>query len=202
MQAAQGEVTLLLREMAKGNPDAAPQLFPIIYSELRRRAANYMRHERKDHTLQPTALVHEAYLRLVNQHQVNWQSRAHFFAVASQVMRRILIDQARSRLRSKRGGDQHKVSVDDVSLASRQESSELLAIDEALLRLAKLDDRQGKVVELRFFGGLSVIATAEVLGISPKTVKRDWSHAKAWLYGELKENCGHAGQKGRGKIAI
>ena len=202
MQAAQGEVTLLLREMAKGNPDAAPQLFPIIYSELRRRAANYMRHERKDHTLQPTALVHEAYIRLVNQHQVNWQSRAHFFAVASQVMRRILIDQARSRLRSKRGGDQHRVSVDDVSLPSNEASSELLAMNEALLRLAKVDDRQSKVVELRFFGGLSVPATAEVLGISTKTVKRDWSHAKAWLYGELKENRSHARQTGRRKIAI
>ena len=161
-----------------------------------------MRHERKDHTLQPTALVHEAYLKLVNQHQVNWQSRAHFFAVASQVMRRILIDQARSRLRSKRGGNQHKVSVDDVSLASRQESSELLALNEALLRLAKIDVRQSKVVELRFFGGLSVRATAEVLGISTKTVKRDWSHAKAWLYGELKEDPGHARQVGRRKIAV
>ena len=191
MQAAQGEVTLLLREMAKGNPDAASQLFPIIYSELRRRAANYMRHERKDHTLQPTALVHEAYLKLVNQHQVNWQSRAHFFAVASQVMRRILIDQARSRLRSKRGGNQHKVSVDDVSLASRQESSELLALNEALLRLAKIDVRQSKVVELRFFGGMTVEETAEALGISPITVKRDWSMAKAWLYGELSKRTGH-----------
>jgi RNA polymerase sigma-70 factor (ECF subfamily) len=160
-----------------------------------------MRHERKDHTLQPTALVHEAYLKLVNQHQVNWQSRAHFFAIASQVMRRILIDQARSRLRSKRGGDQHRISVDDESLASYQESSELLALHEALLRLEELDYRQAKVVELRFFGGLSVVATAQVLGISPKTVKRDWTHAKVWLYGELKEGRSHAGQTGIRKIA-
>jgi RNA polymerase sigma-70 factor, ECF subfamily len=202
MEAAQGEVTLLLREMAKGNPDAAPQLFPIIYSELRRRAANYMRRERKDHTLQPTALVHEAYLKLVKQHQVNWQSRDHFFAVAAQVMRRILIDQARSRLRSKRGGDQRKVSVDDVALASHQDSIELLALNEALLRLEKLDPRQAKVVELRYFGGLNIEATARVLGISAKTVKRDWTHAKAWLYGELKESRSHAGQMGTRKIAV
>src|SRR6476646_1674021 len=202
MEAAQGEVTLLLRELAKGNPDAAPQLFPIIYSALRRRAANYMRHERKDHTLPPHALVHEADRKLFNQHQVNGQSRDHFFAVAAQVMRRILIDQARSRLRSKRGGDQHKVSIDDVSIGLHQDSVEVLALNEALLRLEALDPRQAKVVELRYFAGLSIDATARVLGVSAKTVKRDWTHAKAWLYGELKESRSHAGQTGRRKIAV
>ena len=203
MEATQGEVTLLLREMAKGNPDAAPQLFPLIYSELRRLAGNYMRRERKEHTLQPTALVHEAYLKLVNEHQVNWQSRVHFFAVAAQVMRRILIDHARRRLRSKRGGEQHRVPVDEVFLISAEQSAEVLAVHESLLRLAKLDARQSRVVELRFFAGLSVAATAEVLGVSPKTVKRDWNHAKAWLFGELKEGRGHdAGEMGERKIAI
>jgi len=199
VEAAQGEVTLLLREMAKGNPDAPAQLFPLIYAELRRRAANYMRRERKDHTLQPTALVHEAYLRLVNEHLVNWQSRLHFFAVAAQVMRRILIDHARRRLRSKRGGERRRVSADDVFLFSEEQSIEVLAVHEALLRLAKLDVRQSRVVELRYFGGLSVEEVAAVLGVSPKTVKRDWTHAKAWLFGELRESHGHDTGQTRGR---
>ena len=192
VEAAQGEVTLLLREMAKGNPDAPAQLFPLIYAELRRRAANYMRRERKDHTLQPTALVNEAYLRLVNEHQVNWQSRIHFFAVAAQVMRRILIDHARKRLRSKRGGEQQRVPADEKFLFSKEQSVEVLAVHEALLRLAKVDVRQSQVVELRYFGGLSIEETAEVLGVSQKTVKRDWNHAKAWLFAELSEGRRHA----------
>jgi RNA polymerase sigma-70 factor (ECF subfamily) len=192
VEAAQGEVTLLLREMAKGNPDAPAQLFPLIYAELRRRAANYMRRERKDHTLQPTALVNEAYLRLVNEHQVNWQSRIHFFAVAAQVMRRILIDHARKRLRSKRGGERQRVPADERFLFSKEQSVEVLAVHEALLRLAKVDARQSQIVELRYFGGLSIEETAEVLGVSQKTVKRDWNHAKAWLFAELREGSRHA----------
>jgi RNA polymerase sigma factor (TIGR02999 family) len=149
-----------------------------------------MRRDRTDHTLQATALVHEAYLKLVEQRSANWQSRAHFFGVAAQVMRRILIDHARGHLRQKRGGEFEKVVLDEGLVSSPEQSAELLAVDEALERLAKLDERQARVVELRFFGGLSVEEAAAVLGISPKTVKRDWSMAKAWLHAELKEHHG------------
>jgi RNA polymerase sigma factor (TIGR02999 family) len=140
--------------------------------------------------LQATALVHEAYLKLVEQRSANWKSRAHFFGVAAQVMRRILIDHARGHLRQKRGGDFEKVVLDEGLVFSPQQSAELLAVDEALERLAKLDERQARIVEMRFFGGLSVEEAAAVLGISPKTVKRDWSMAKAWLHAELKEHHG------------
>src|SRR5262249_1120927 len=163
---------------------------PVVYGELRRLAGSYMRRERQDHTLQATALVHEAYLKLVEQRSVNWQSRAHFFGVAAQLMRRILIDHARGHLRQKRGGEQKKLSLDQAYIFSEQQSAELLAVDEALERLSKLDPRQARVVELRFFGGLSVEEAAEVLGVSPKTVKRDWSVAKTWLYADLKARHG------------
>jgi RNA polymerase sigma-70 factor, ECF subfamily len=157
---------------------------------LRRLAGGYMRRERTDHTLQATALVHEAYLKLVEQRSVNWQSRAHFFGVAAQLMRRILIDHARGHKRDKRGGEQKKVSLDDVFVFSEQQADELLAVDDSLNRLAAIDPRQARVVELRFFGGLSVEEAAEVLAVSPKTIKRDWSVAKAWLYADLKERHG------------
>ena len=185
METEQGEVTLLLRQMAKGSPGAADQLFPLIYRELRRLAGNYMRRERKEHTLQPTALVHEAYLKLVNQQQVNWQNRGQFIGLAAQMMRRILVDHARRRLRSKRGGEYIRIPADDVFLISPEQSAEVLAVHEALSRLAKLDARQSRVVELRFFGGLSIADTSEVMGISPATVSREWTSARAWLHREI-----------------
>jgi RNA polymerase sigma factor (TIGR02999 family) len=184
------EVTLLLSALSSGDEQAGEKLIPLVYDELRRLARSYMRRERTDHTLQATALVHEAYLKLVEQRSTNWQSRAHFFGVAAQVMRRILIDHARGHLRQKRGGEYEKVVLDEGLIFSPEQSAELLAVDEALKRLARRDERQARVVELRFFGGLSVEEAAAVLGISPKTVKRDWSVAKAWLYAELKEHHG------------
>ncbi len=150
-----------------------------------------MRRERVDHTLQTTALVHEAYLKLVEQTPASWQNRAHFFAIAAQVMRHILIDHARGHAREKRGGGQPVIQFDEGLVFSPEQSSELLEVDAALQRLTELDPRQGKIVELRFFGGLTVDETAAVLGISPKTVKRDWSVAKAWLHGELKQSHGN-----------
>jgi RNA polymerase sigma factor (TIGR02999 family) len=144
-----------------------------------------MRGERNEHTLQATALVHEAYLKLVEQRSTDWQSRAHFFGIAAQLMRRILIDHARGHLRGKRGGGQRPVPLDEALVFSPEESEEFVRLDEALDRLAKFDPRQAKIVELRYFGGLTVEETADLLGISPKTVKRDWSVAKAWLHGEL-----------------
>jgi RNA polymerase sigma-70 factor, ECF subfamily len=184
------EVTLLLSALSRGDEDAGAKLIPVVYDELRRLAGGYMRRERADHTLQATALVHEAFLKLVEQQSVNWQSRAHFFGVAAQLMRRILIDHARGHLRQKRGGEHKKVSLNDALIFSPEQSAELIAVDESLQRLAKLDERQARVVELRFFGGLSVEEAAAVLGISAKTVKRDWSVARAWLYADLKEHAG------------
>lgn len=184
------DVTLLLSALTRGEDGAASKLVPVVYDELRRLAASYMRRERVDHTLQATALVNEAYLKLVEQRSVNWQSRAHFFGVAAQLMRRILIDHARGHRREKRGGEQKKVSLDEAFVFAEQRADELLAVDDSLNLLAKRDPRQARVVELRFFGGLSVEEAAEVLGVSPKTVKRDWSIAKAWLYADLKERYG------------
>jgi RNA polymerase sigma-70 factor (ECF subfamily) len=191
------EVTILLAEVAKGNREAASKLVPLVYKEMRRLAGRYMRRERTNHTLQATALVHEAYLKLVEQRSVNWRSRAHFFGVAAQVMRHILIDHARGRLRAKRGGAKEAVALDEAFVFSEEKSAELLAVDEAMQGLAKLDPRQSKVVEMRFFGGLTVEETAEALGISPITVKRDWSLARAWLYGELERQGYHARDLGK-----
>jgi RNA polymerase sigma-70 factor (ECF subfamily) len=184
------DVTLLLSALTRGEEQAASKLIPLVYDELRRLAASYMRRERGDHTLQATALVNEAYLKLVEQRSVDWQSRAHFFGIAAQLMRRILIDHARGHLRQKRGGEQQIVSLDEVFVISQQQSDELVALDDSLERLAKIDPRQAKVVELRFFGGLTVEEAANVLGVSPKTVKREWSVAKAWLYADLKDRYG------------
>ena len=184
------EVTLLLSALTRGEDGAASKLVPVVYDELRRLAGSYMRRERVDHTLQATALVHEAYMKLVEQRSVNWQSRAHFFGIAAQLMRRILIDHARGHTREKRGGDHQKVSLDEAFVFVEQRADELLAVDDSLNLLAKIDPRQARIVELRFFGGLSVEEAAEVLGVSPKTVKRDWSVAKAWLYADLKERYG------------
>jgi RNA polymerase sigma factor (TIGR02999 family) len=184
------DVTILLAELTKGNKEAASKLIPMVYDELRRLADGYMRRERGDHTLQATALVHEAYLKLVEQRSVDWRSRAHFFGIAAQVMRRILVDHARGHLRGKRGAGLQEVPLDDALVFAPEQSLELVKLDEALERLTKLDPRQGKIVELRFFGGLTVEQTADLLEISPKTVKRDWSVAKAWLHSEVRHTDG------------
>jgi RNA polymerase sigma-70 factor, ECF subfamily len=188
MNTNQADVTLLLSELNQGNQEAAAKLIPLVYDELKRLARSYMRRERKDHTLQTTALVHEAYLKIVRQRAPNWQGRSHFLGIAAQLMRRILIDHARGYLREKRGGAQVILPLNEALAFSPEHSGDLLKLDEALRRLTVLDPRQGQVVELRFFGGLSVEETAEYLNVSPKTVKRDWAVAKAWLYGELRND--------------
>ena len=181
------DVTRLLREWGQGDANVASELFPIVYAELRRLARRYMRHERPDHTLQSTALIHEAYLRLVNQKGAEWQNRTQFFAVAAQMMRRILVDYARSRAYQKRGGALTNVPVDVEQniLIAPERGPELVALDLALERLAAFDARKAKVVELRYFGGLESQEIADVLGISAVTVTRDWKIAKAWLRQEL-----------------
>ena len=179
------DVTQLLEDLSAGKEHALDDLMPLVYRELRRQAAGYLRRERQNHTLQPTALVNEAFLKLVQQRNVRWQNRAHFFGVASQAMRRILVDHARTHRREKRGGDAAKVTLDDAVIGAQSRSIDLLALDEALERLGQLDERQVRVVELRFFGGLSVEETAEALRISPATVKREWSMARAWLHSQL-----------------
>jgi RNA polymerase sigma factor (TIGR02999 family) len=194
MDPARGDVTLLLAEWANGNEDAAPKLIPLVYSELRRLARFYMRQERTGHTLQTSALVNEVYLRLVEQPSANWQSRAHFFAIAAQLMRRILVDYARRHKRQKRGGGQKIVPLDQALVFSPEQSSAFLELHGSLERLAEFDPRQSRIVELRFFVGLTVEETAEVLGISPKTVKRDWQVARAWLYREMRRVDGTRGR--------
>jgi RNA polymerase sigma-70 factor (ECF subfamily) len=162
-------------------------LMPLVYDELRQQAAGRLRREREGHTLQTTALIHEAYIKLIDQSDVRWQNRAHFFAIASQAMRRILIDHARTRQREKRGGANEDIPLDAfvLDVAGPEKSMDLVALDEALTRLAGYDERQARIVELRYFGGLEIEETAEVLGVSPATVRRDWSFAKAWLKNEL-----------------
>ena len=171
--------------MHAGNKEAEDRLIPLVYAELRRLASHYLRGERSDHTLQPTALVHEAYLRLTRMQEVDWQSRAHFFATAATVMRRILVDHARAQRAEKREGFREAVSLDGALVVSTGRSADLIALDEALDRLSKIDARRSRIVELRFFGGLSEEETAQALGISARTVKRDWRVAKAWLYNEV-----------------
>lgn len=180
-----GEVTNLLLELKHGHKDAEARLIPLVYKELRRIAALYLRKEARQHSLQPTALVHEAYLRLTNVQEIDWQSRSHFFAVSATLMRRILVDHARANRAKKRGDGQEVISFDDAFFATPERAPEVLALDEALDRLAKLDMRQSKIVELRFFAGMNEEETGHVLGISARTVKRDWRIAKAWLYKEL-----------------
>src|ERR1700685_293934 len=180
-----GEVTQLLIDLRAGNQDAEAKLIPLVYAELRRLAAHYLRGERVDHTLQPTALVHEAYLRLTKLHEVDWQSRSHFFATAATVMRRILVDHARAPQAGQREALHNAVSLEDALVVSPERSTELIALDEALNKLAQLDARRSRIVELRFFGGLSEEEIGTVLGISARTVKRDWRIAKAWLFDEL-----------------
>ena len=175
----------MLIDWSNGDQSALDQLMPLVYDELRRLARHYMIRERPGHLLQTTALVHEAYLRLIDQTQVHWQNRAHFFAIAAQMMRRILVDHARGQLYAKRGGGARRISLDHVSVVSEERAADVIALDDVLNGLAEIDPQQSRVVELRFFGGLTVEETAEVLGLSPATVKREWSAAKAWLQQEL-----------------
>jgi len=184
MGAAPGDITLLLSRVAAGDRDAEAKLIPIVYGELRRLAAYYMRQERADHTLQATALVHEAFLKLFERGEGTWENRRHFFAMASQAMRRILVDHAR-RHNLKRGAGFQHVALEDTAIVAGQRETDFVRLDDALRALGEVDGRKAQVVELRFFGGLSVEETAEVLKVSPVTVLRDWSTAKAWLYREL-----------------
>jgi RNA polymerase sigma factor (TIGR02999 family) len=184
---SQNQVTQLLLDWGNGDKAALDKLVPVVYQELRRLAAYYMRRERPGHTLQTSALVNEAYMRLVDYSQMRWQSRAHFFAVAAQAMRRILVEHARKRHFAKRGGGAVKVSFDEAAIVSQEQASDLVALDDALTSLEAMDQRKARIVELRYIGGLNIEETAEVLAISPATVQREWRAAKAWLYREIKE---------------
>ena len=182
------EVTQLLIQWSNGDKAALDKLMPLIYEELRQLARHYMNRERAGHTLQTTALVNEAYLRLINRKQVHWQNRAHFFAIAAHLMRSILVDHARSHAYAKRGGGARKIALDEALAVSQQRAADVVALDDALKRLAEIDPQQSRIVEMKFFGGLTIEETAEVLGLSPATIKREWSTAKAWLYHELNRN--------------
>jgi len=175
------DVTQLLVAWGNGDENARDQLMPLVYTELHRLAHRHIKKERPGHTLQTSALVNEAFVRLVDQRDVNWQSRAHFFGIAAQMMRRILVDYARSRGYAKRGGNAQRVSLNEEMMITLQRSADVISVDEALTELATIDERKSRVVELKFFGGLSIEETAEVLGVSPGTVMRDWTLAKAWL---------------------
>ena len=186
MPAPSKEITQLLVDWGQGDQQALNRLMPIVYDELHRLAGRYLRRERPDHTLQSTALVHEAYMKLVDQKRVSWKNRTQFFGVAAQLIRRILVDHARRHGAAKRG-PAYKLSLDDAIAEAEQPNTDLVALDDALTRLANIDPQQSRIVELRFFGGLSIDETAEALGISPSTVKRDWNMARAWLYREIAE---------------
>ena len=185
MASSTGEITSLLAAIRSGDPSAEANLVVLVYDEFRALARRYMRRERPDHTLQPTALVHEAYLRLMHDYPADWQSRAHFFAAASIVMRRILVDHARQRAAAKRPGGKRRVELDDFMVSASPRIEQLLILDEALDRLAGWDRRQARLVEMLYFGGLTEQEAAEVLGVSVRTVKRDWSAARAWLQAQL-----------------
>jgi RNA polymerase sigma factor (TIGR02999 family) len=179
------QITQLLIEWGKGDTSAFEELMPLVYGELRRLAGIYMRHQKPGHTLQPTELVNEAYIRLIDSSRVNWQSRNHFFAISAQLMRRVLVDSARRRNSNKRGGGRLQVTLGDAADIRSGKETDMAALDDALNELARLDERQSKIIELRYFGGLTEEQTAETLGISTRTVRRDWSLARAWLYREL-----------------
>jgi len=189
------DVTQLLLEWSNGDQSALDKLVPVVDRELRRLAHHYMSRERAGHTLQTTALVNEAFVRLVNRKSVQWQNRAHFFGIAAQLMRTILVDHARSHACAKRGGGAGKLELDEALAVSQQKAAEVIALDDALNELALIDPQQSRIVELRFFGGLTVEEAAEVLHVSPATIKREWSSAKAWLYRELQP------QKGTKKVS-
>ncbi|MBZ5624376.1 MAG: sigma-70 family RNA polymerase sigma factor [Acidobacteriia bacterium] len=183
-----GEITSLLAALKRGDPGAESNLVALVYDDLHALAQRFMRHERPDHTLQPTALVHEAYLRLLQKHAADWQSRAHFFAAASIAMRRILVDHARQRAAAKRPGGRQKVELNDFMATANPRFDQLLVLDEALTRLAEWDGRKARLVEMLYFGGLTEEEAASVLGVSVRTVKRDWKAARAWLQAQLDEN--------------
>jgi RNA polymerase sigma factor (TIGR02999 family) len=182
------DVTRLLARWGQGDREALDQLTPLVYNELRRLAKAYLRRERPDHTLEGTALVHEAYLRLIDQHQVEWKSRNQFFGLAAELIRRILVDHARARVAAKRGGGSFKLSLDDAIAPPQEKDLDLVALDDALQALARADAQQSRIVELRYFGGLTIEETAEILDISPATIKRDWVMAKAFLKREMLRN--------------
>ena len=185
MNQTQTQITQLLQKWQEGNNEALETLMPLVYAELKRLAGSYLRRERPDHTLQSAALVNEAYLRLVDQTQTQWQNKAHFFGIAAQMMRRILADHARGHNAAKRGAGMPELELNEAVAQAQTKSVDLLDLEEALQKLEKLDAQQGKIIELRFFGGLSIEDTANVLGISPATVKRDWAAARAWLFREV-----------------
>jgi RNA polymerase sigma-70 factor (ECF subfamily) len=184
-QSSTHEVTQLLIAWSSGDKAALDKLMPLIHQELRRLAHHYMSRERADHTLQTTALVNEAYLRLVNRKEAQWQNRTHFFAIAATLMRNILVDHARSHGYAKRGGGALRTELDEAMVVSQERAAEVVALDDVLTQLAVFDPQQGQIVELRFFGGLTIEETADVLDLSPATIKREWKTAKAWLYHEL-----------------
>jgi RNA polymerase sigma factor (TIGR02999 family) len=185
------QITRLLVEWSAGDRTALDQLLPLVYNDLKKLAGSHLRRERTGHTLQGTALVHEAFLRLVDQRDATWQNRVQFFGIASQVIRRILVDHARQRNAQKRGGEALRVTIDEsIAVPAGGADFDVLALEDALEKLAALDERQSRIVELRFYGGLSVEDTAEALGLSPATVKRDWSLARAWLFRELNRKAG------------
>lgn len=179
------EITKILLALSKGDTEAPDKLMPLVYDELRRLASSYMRRERQAHTLQATALVNEAYLKLVDQTQIDWKGRAHFFSIAARLMREILVDHARTRNADKRGGGATRIALDEAVSFADEREFDLVALDDALAALGKFDPQQSRIVELRFFGGLTIEETSEVIGISPATVKRDWGLAKAWLKREI-----------------
>jgi RNA polymerase sigma factor (TIGR02999 family) len=179
-----GDITILLKAMKSGDNAAAEKLLPLVYTELHHLAMGYMRRERQDHTLQPTALIHEAYLRLAGE-DTDWQNRAHFIGVAANVMRHVLVDYARAHHAAIRGGNLHRVELDEGIAISKERSSEVLALHEALIELEVVNDRQARIVELRYFAGLSIDEIAEILGIAPRSVQRDWASARVWLFQRL-----------------
>jgi RNA polymerase sigma factor (TIGR02999 family) len=185
VEAQTHDVTQLLIDWSNGDKSALDKLVPVVEQELRRLAHHYMRGERQGHTLQTTALVNEAFVRLANRKRVQWQNRAHFFGISAQLMRTILVDHARSHATAKRGGGAEKLELNDALVVSQQKAADVIALDEALKELELIDPRQSRIVELRFFGGLTVEEAAEVLCVSPITIKREWSSAKSWLYRRL-----------------
>lgn len=181
------DITRLLQEWKNGDETAIDRLFPLVYDELKRQARNYLHRERADHTLQPTALVHEVYLRLVKLNQMKWADRAHFYAISATTMRRILVDHAREITAAKRGGVMQRVTLENLQISNEEKATDLLELDEALTKLAAIEERKARVVEMSFFGGLNQKEIAEVLQVTEKTVQRDWKLARLWLYRELKE---------------
>lgn len=182
------DVTHLLLQWSNGNADALDRLIPLVYDELRKLARHYMRRERTGHTLQTTALVNEVYLRLTDQRRMSWRNRAQFFGVCAQLMRRILVDYARSRRYGKRQGETRKISLDETAVVAKDRGAELIAVDDALISLAAFDLRKSRIVEMRFFGGLSTEEAAEAIGVSPRTVDREWRKAKAWLHRAIRDD--------------